>query len=77
MKKLNQRNEKMDNYFDLAKELKDPWNMRVTGLFIAILVGEFGTVSKGPEKKKTGRVRNLWKNQDSPGYCIIAIYNNT
>ena len=37
--------EKKDKYFDLARELKKPWNMQVT--IIPIVIGAFGTVSKG------------------------------
>ena len=38
----------IDKYFDLARELKKLWNMRVKGL--PIVVGLFGTVSSSPEK---------------------------
>ena len=38
-------NEKKDNYFDLARELKKLWNMKVT--IIPIVIGAFGTVTKG------------------------------
>ena len=37
--------EKKDEYFDLARELKTLWNMKVT--FILIIIGALGTVSKG------------------------------
>ena len=37
--------EKKDNYLDLARELKKLWNMQVT--IIPIVVGAFGTVTKG------------------------------
>ena len=36
--------EKKDKYFDLARELKKPWNMKVT--IIPIFIGAFGTVTK-------------------------------
>ena len=38
-------NEKKDEYFDLARELKKLWNMQVT--IIPIVIGAFGTVTKG------------------------------
>ena len=34
--------EKKDKYLDLARELKKPWNMKVT-----IVTGAFGTITKG------------------------------
>ena len=37
--------EKKDKYLDLAKELKKLWNVKVT--IIPIVIGAFGTVSKG------------------------------
>ena len=37
--------EKRDKYLDLAKELKKLWNMKVT--IIIIVIGAFGTVTKG------------------------------
>ena len=37
--------EKEDKYHDLARELKKPWNMKVT--FIPIIIGVLGTVTDG------------------------------
>ena len=37
--------EKKDKYFDLARELKKLWNMKVT--IILIVIGAFGTLTKG------------------------------
>ena len=37
--------EKKDKYVDLARELKNLWNMNVT--IIPIVIGAFGTVTKG------------------------------
>ena len=37
--------EKKDKYHDLARELKKLWNMEVT--IIPIVIGAFGTVTKG------------------------------
>ena len=40
--------EKKDKYLDLARELKKLWNMKVR--IIPILIGAFGTVTKGLQK---------------------------
>ena len=37
--------EKRNKYFDLARELKKLWNMKVT--IIPIVIGAFGTITKG------------------------------
>ena len=37
--------EKKDKYLDLARELKNLWNMQMT--IIPIVIGAFGTVTKG------------------------------
>ena len=37
--------EKNDKYFDLARELKQLWNMKVTN--VTILIGAFSTITKG------------------------------
>ena len=37
--------EKKDKYFDLARELKKLWNMKVT--ILPIVIGAFGTITKG------------------------------
>ena len=37
--------EKKDKYFDLARELKKLWNMKVT--IVPIVIGAFGTITKG------------------------------
>ena len=42
--KLKER-EKKNKYLDLARELKNLWNMKVT--IIPIRIGAFGTVNKG------------------------------
>ncbi len=39
--------EKKDKYWDLARESKKLWNMKVT--IIPIMIGAFGTVTKGLE----------------------------
>ena len=43
------KSEKQEKYLDLAGELKEPWNMKVT--VISIIVMAFKTVSKKLEKK--------------------------
>ena len=37
--------EKKDKYFDLARELKKLWNMKVT--IVPIVIGAFGTITEG------------------------------
>ena len=37
--------EKKDKYFDLARESKKLWNMKVT--IVPIVIGAFGTITKG------------------------------
>ena len=41
--------EKKDKYLDLARELKNLWNMKVT--IIPILISALGTVNKGLLKR--------------------------
>ena len=41
---LNER-EKKDKYLDLARELKNLWNMKVT--IVPIVIGALGTITKG------------------------------
>ena len=44
--KINlKESEKKDKYLDLARELKKPWNMKVT--VVPIVIGAFGTITKG------------------------------
>ena len=59
--KLKEREEK-DKYLDLDRELEKLWNMKVT--IIAIVIGTFGTVTKGLLKgledlKVGGRVETI------------------
>ena len=54
--------EKKDKYLDIARELKKLWNMKVT--FIPIVIGAFGTVTKGLLKgledlEVSGRVETI------------------
>ena len=53
--------EKKDKYLDLARELKKLWNMQVT--IIPIVIGAFGTVTKGLLK----RLENGQNTKKSPG----------
>ena len=54
--------EKRDKYLDLAKELKNLWNMKAT--IIPIVIGALGTVTKGLVKgledlEITGRLETI------------------
>ena len=54
--------EKMDKYFDLARELKKLWNMKVK--IVPIVIGALGTVTKGLLKgledfEVSGRVETI------------------
>ena len=54
--------EKKNKYLDLARELKNLWNMQVT--IIPIVIGAFGTVTKGllkglDELEVGGRVETI------------------
>ena len=44
-----QENQKKDRYRGLTRELKKPWNMKVT--VIPIVIGALGTVTKGLLKR--------------------------
>ena len=44
-----EKSEKKDKYLDLARELKNLWNMKVT--IIPNVIGAFGTVTKGLIKR--------------------------
>ena len=54
-----------DKYFDLARELKKLWNMKVT--IIPIVIGAFGTVTKGLLKEdladewRPSKQQHYWK----------------
>ena len=57
--------EKKDKYLDLAKELKKMWNMKA--MFMLIIIGAFGTVTKGLLKRLRdleirGRVETIQTN---------------
>ena len=62
-----------DKYFDLARELRKLWSMRVT--VIPIVIGAFRIVPKGLEKG-TGRVGNWRTSRGHPNYSIIEISQN-
>ena len=61
--------EKRDKYFDLAKELKKLWSMRVT--VIPVIARALGTVLKGVGKDWSQR-----KNRDHPDQVMVAISAN-
>ena len=54
--------EKIDQYLDLARELKKPWNMKVS--VIPVVAGELGTL--------TGETGNE-KNRDLTDHSFFAI----
>ena len=56
--------EKKDRYLDLARELKDLWSMQV--IIIPIVIGAFGTVTKG-----TGGLGCWRPSRDHPNDSII------
>ena len=62
--------EKKDKYLNLARELKNLWNMKVT--IVPIVIGAFGTVTKG-----TGGLGSWWTSGDYPNYSIIESIQNT
>ena len=62
--------EKKDKYLDLARELKKLWNMQVT--IIPIVIGAFGTVTKG-----TGGLGSWRTGGDHPNDSIIENGQNT
>ena len=52
--------EKKEKYFELARELKKLWNMKVT--IIPIVIGAFGTVTKGLLKDwRTLKLEDKWR----------------
>ena len=61
--------EKKDKYLDLVRKLKKLWNTLVT--IIPIVIGAFGTVTKG-----TGGLRS-WRTSGDPNYYIIENGQNT
>ena len=59
--------EKMDKYLDLAREMKNLWNMKV--MVIPVIICALGTVSQGVAKEWT-----IWKSEEqwelsSPKHC--------
>ena len=55
--------EKNDKYFNLTRELKKLWNMKMT--IIPIVIGAFGTVTKGLIKS-IGGLENKRTSGDHP-----------
>ena len=64
--------EKKDKFLDLARELKKPWNMKVT--CIPIIIDSLGTVTKGLIQ---GLKDLEITSGDNPNYCIAEIGQNT
>ena len=55
--------EKTDKYLDLARGMKNLWNMRVTA--IPMVVDALGTVHEGLEKNgETGKSKKNWDHKD-------------
>ena len=70
--KIKER-EKIDEYLDLARELKKVWNRRVK--LISVVVGHWN-VTQGLESG-SGRVGNRKKNRDHQNYSIDKIGQDT
>ena len=67
--------EKQDKYFDLARELKKLWNLKVT--IVPIMIGAFGTVTKGLLKGLED-LECVWRTTgDYPNYGTIENGQNT
>ena len=58
--------EKKDNYLDLARKLKKPWNTKV--MIIPIVIGALGTVIKRLVKELGKRARQVWQMSRSREY---------
>ena len=61
--------EKKDEYLDVARELKKLWNMKMT--IIPIVIGAFGTVTKGLLKVVPEDLEGWRPSGDHPNYSII------
>ena len=66
--------EKKDKYFGLARKLKKLWNMNVT--IIPIIIGDFGTVTKGLLKGLED-LQSWRTSRDHPNYSIFENGLNT
>ena len=66
--------EKKYKYLDLARELKKLWNMKVT--IVPIVIGAFGTVTKGLLKGPEG-FGSLWMSGDYSNDSIAEDGQNT
>ena len=65
---------KRDKDLDLAKELRELWNMLVT--VIPIAIGALGRVPKSSERGLE-ETENQWTNRDHLDYSIAKIGQNT
>ena len=63
--------EKKDKYLNLARELKNLWNMKE--IIIRIVIDSLGTVTKGLIKGGFGNKRT---SRDHPNYTIAEIGQN-
>ena len=69
-----EESEKKDKYFDLVRELKKMWTMKVT--FIPIVNSTFITVTEGL-LKRLGGFGNKRSSGDRSNYYTIEIYQKT
>ena len=72
--KLKECNKK-DKYLDVARELKKLWNMKVT--IVPIVIGAFGTITKGLLKGLPGGLVYWRKSWDYPNDSITENGQNT
>ena len=67
-------NEKKDKYFDLARELRKPWNMKV--MVLTIVICSLDTVPKWLlQSLEDLEIKRM--NGGHPNYCIIEIIQYT
>ena len=66
--------EKIDKYLDPARELKKPWNMKVT--VIPIVLGALGMIPQRC-RKEIGENDNQKENRSYADHSIIKIGRNT
>ena len=58
--------EKRNKYLELARELKNLWNMKVT--IIPMVIGAFGTVTKGLLKGLDWKLADEWRSSKLQHY---------
>ena len=71
--KIKENRKKRDKYLNIAREVKKPWNMKVT--VIPTVLGALGTIQKRLVKGLEG---GNWRvSKDHPNYRIIKVGQNT